>query len=132
MMTPNAATRDAIVCILMMAKISDGQVKPREDEAFLSSLKRARSLAGLSESELRAIEARVASGLSDATLAEAARHIPEELRLPLFAQALDILLADGEISEAEADFINGLIFQLNINSSEVEPVIEVLTLKNRL
>jgi uncharacterized tellurite resistance protein B-like protein len=130
--TPLAATREAIIAILQMALVSDGSVKPFEDEALLSALKRSRNLACLNERELRALEARVAAGLAETTLADAASQVPEHLRLPLFAQAIDILLADGELSGGEADFVNGLILSLNIDRKDAEPVLDVLATKNRL
>jgi hypothetical protein len=116
----------------MMAKTCDGRVSVREDEAFLWAMKRAHTLSCFGERELRDFEARTAAGLSEATLADVCARIPEHLRLPVFAQALDILLADGDLSEAEADFVNGLIFALNINRDEAEPIVDVLAVKNRL
>lgn len=127
-----AATREAIVAVLLMAMVSDGRVKPLEDEVLHTALKRSRHLACLGERELSALEARVASGLAEITLAATAASIPEDLRLPLFAQAIDMLLADGELSEAEADFVNGLILHLNINRDDAEPILDVLAMKNRL
>lgn len=129
---PAGPVHEAIVTILLMAMVSDGRVKPLEDEVLHAALRRSRHLACLGEKGLRALEARVASGLAETTLAHAASFTPEEMRLPLFAQAIDILLADGELSEPEADFVNGLILHLNINREEAEPILEVLALKNRL
>ena len=129
---PVAPAHEAIVAILLMAMVSDGRVKPLEDEVLHAALNRSRSLSCLGEKGLRALEARVASGLSEVTLAAAAADIPEDLRLPLFAQALDMLLADGELSESEADFVNGLIMHLNIHGDDAEPILEVLAVKNRL
>jgi uncharacterized tellurite resistance protein B-like protein len=133
-MTPDqaASTREAIMAVLLMAMVSDGRVKPLEDEVLHATLKRSRTLACLGEKDLHTLEARVASRLAETTLATAAAHIPEPLRLPLFAQALDLLLADGELSEAEADFVNGLIIHLNINRDDAEPILDVLAVKNRL
>lgn len=129
---PAAPTREAIVAVLLMAMVSDRRVRPLEDEVLHAALKRSRTLACLSEKDLRALEARVASGLAETTIGAAAAQIPEELRLPLFAQAIDLLLADGELGEAEADFVNGLIMHLNINREDAEPVLEVLAVKARL
>ncbi len=129
---PAAPAHEAIVAILLLAMVSDGRVKPLEDEVLHAALNRSRSLSCLGEKGLRALEGRVASGLSDVTLAAAAANVPDELRLPLFAQALDMLLADGELSESEADFVNGLIIHLNINRHDAEPILDVLAVKNRL
>jgi uncharacterized tellurite resistance protein B-like protein len=127
-----ASTREAVIAVLMLAMVSDRRVRPLEDEVLHAALKRSRTLAGLSEKDLRALEARVASALAETTLASAASRIPEDLRLPLFAQAIDILLADGELTEAEADFVNGLIMHLNIDRNAVESIADVLAIKNRL
>ena len=62
---PAAPAHEAIVAILLMAMVSDGDVKPLEAEVLHAALNRSRSLSCLSEKSLRALEARDASSLSE-------------------------------------------------------------------
>jgi hypothetical protein len=68
---------------------------------------------------------------SDSVLREACRALPEDMRAPVFAHALDLVLADGELNEDEADFLNGLILNLGLDREDVERIATVIELKNR-
>jgi len=57
--------------------------------------------------------------------------LPEEMRLTAFANALDLVLADGQLSEDEADFLNTLILHLQLNGADVERIADIILLKNR-
>lgn len=123
---------EAIMAVLFMARTSDGRVPVREDESFLSKIKRSRTLRPLGERGLIALESSVANRLSKISLQEACGAVPLELRAPLFAHAFDLLLADGELNEAEADFTNALILALGLNRTDVERIADVIALKNQL
>jgi hypothetical protein len=76
--------------------------------------------------------ARVTTRLRDEpdALKEACVAAPEEMRLSLFAHALDLALADGELTIDEADFLNALILDLKLDRDGVAQVADVIVLKN--
>ena len=64
--------------------------------------------------------------------AQAFRECAEaEMRLSTFAHALDLALADGELTADEADYLNTLILYLELDRDDVERVADVIVLKNQ-
>jgi uncharacterized tellurite resistance protein B-like protein len=94
---------------------------------------RSRALKSLSTSELAEINTKIVARLRDAetALQEACQALPEEMRLPLFAHALDLVLADGELKQQEAEFLDSIVLYLGIDRESVERVSSVIALKNR-
>jgi hypothetical protein len=44
---------------------------------------------------------------------------------------MDLVLADGDLNQDEADFLNALILHLKLDREGVERVADVIMLKNR-
>ncbi len=123
---------DAVMAVLLLARTCDGRLPPREEEAFLSKIKRSRVFRALGERGLRDLERSVANRLNEISLPQACAAVPPDLRAPLFAHAFELLLADGDLNEAEADFTNALILALDLTRTDVERIVDVITMKNRL
>ena len=51
--------------------------------------------------------------------------------LPVFAQAVDVVLSDGELLKPEAEYLQGLIPLLDIDPEHANRVMEVLLLKDQ-
>jgi hypothetical protein len=66
-----------------------------------------------------------------AMLRGACAALPAEIRLPVFAHALDLVLADGELNEDEAKFLDALVLDLDLHRDDVERIANVIELKNR-
>ena len=122
----------ALVAVFYSAASVDGDVDEREREEILAFERRSRTLRGLKPEELKAVNRDVVDRLryGEGSLAAACATLPAELRLAVFAQALDILLADGELKDTEADFVNTLILELKLDGQDVEEIAEVLAIKN--
>ncbi len=105
-----------------------------EHEELLALVHRSRALKSLSAKDLSALNTTAARRLREEpdALRGACRTVPEDLRLAVFAHALDLVLADGELTEDEADFLNTLILHLGLNRDGVERVSDVIVLKNRI
>jgi hypothetical protein len=56
--------------------------------------------------------------------------LPPALRLPVFAQALDIILADGDLTQRESAFLNRLAASLQLSEPDVRRIADVIVLKN--
>jgi uncharacterized tellurite resistance protein B-like protein len=124
---------EAFVAVLIAATICDGELAAVEYEGLLALVHRSRALKVLSAKQLAEINTKVAARLrdADAALQGACAALPEEMRLPLFAHALDLVLADGELTQDEADFLNAIVRHLGLDQDSVERVSAVITLKNR-
>lgn len=61
---------------------------------------------------------------------EAAAVIPNELRATTFAVAVDLMLADGQLSPNEKSFADELRTVLHVDSETAAKIVEVLQVKN--
>lgn len=61
---------------------------------------------------------------------KAAGDLPERLRATVFALAVDFVLADGQVDQAEERLIEKLRSQLGIGLEDAEAVVGVLSQKN--
>lgn len=123
---------EAIVAVLYSAAAIDGSLEEREREELLHCERRSKTLASLTHQDLSALNARVVERLryGGGTLADACAMLSPEFRLPVFALALDLMMADGDLAPGEADFVNTLVLRLNLSGVDVERVSEVIVLKN--
>lgn len=124
---------EAFVAVLFAAVTCDGELAAVEHEELMALVHRSRALKSLTSQQLVDINVKVAARLrdSDTALREACEALPEDMRLPLFAHALDLILADGELMVDEADFLNSLIQYLELGRDGVARVANVISLKNR-
>ena len=64
-------------------------------------------------------------------LREACESLPPDMRLPLFAHCVDIVLADGRLLPIEVEFLDRIMSFLGVDPAEGKRVMEVLLIKNR-
>ena len=130
---PAWTTPEAFIAILLAAVTCDGELSAVEHEELLALAHRSRALKSLSPNQLGGINTRVAERLrdSDDALRQACMALQSDMRLPAFTHALDLVLADGELNEEEADFLNTLILHLKLNRDDVERVADVIVMKNQ-
>jgi uncharacterized tellurite resistance protein B-like protein len=130
---PTWTIPEAFVAVLFGAVTCDGELATVEHEELLALAHRSRALKTLTPEQLGAVNTKVSARLrdSDTALQEACMALPEDMRLPAFAHALDLILADGELNEEEADFLNAIILHLKLNREDVERVADVIVMKNQ-
>ncbi|NEO49912.1 MAG: tellurite resistance TerB family protein, partial [Moorea sp. SIO4A3] len=68
---------------------------------------------------------------SDPLLSGALKSLPHELQGTAFAIATDIILADGEITDDEEEFLNELYHALEISEETAVNIIDVMFIKNQ-
>lgn len=123
----------AFLCIIVAAAMCDGNISPEESEQILSTIHRSRLFKQASGDELRSINNVVADRLAkrgDRAVADACVSLPPEFSQAAFAQALDVILADGSFVRAEADFLDRLMSQLSISEADASKIAEVISIKN--
>ena len=64
-------------------------------------------------------------------LEEACTALPGDMRLPVFAHCVDIILSDGNLAPVEADYLNRITAMLDLAADDAKRVMEVLLIKNR-
>jgi uncharacterized tellurite resistance protein B-like protein len=124
---------EAFLAVLFAAATCDGALASVEHEELLALVHRSRALKTLTPGQLAELNIRIAARLrqDDAALPGACAALPEDMRLSVFAHALDLVMADGELTVDEADFLNALILNLKLDREGVARVADVITLKNR-
>lgn len=124
---------EAFIAVLIGAVLSDGELAAVEQEELMALAHRSRALRSLSPNQLSEFGLMVAARLRDEpnALSDACAALPEDMRLSLFAHALDLVLADGELTTDEADFLNTLILNLKLDRDDVSRITDIIVLKNR-
>lgn len=124
---------EAYLCILICAAMSDGVVGPEEVSEIKTISARSTTFKSLSRSDLtlanQVVNDRVATRPN--ALESACKALPADMRLPVFAHCVDIVLADGSLLAIEADFLNRILPYLDVPPDEAKRVMEVLLIKNR-
>jgi uncharacterized tellurite resistance protein B-like protein len=127
--------REAAATILVASVTCDAALAPEESvrlNALLSSMRLYRDVLG--EHLQRLIDAAtnaLAEHGVDELLAACAAVIPEELRAPLFALAVELVFVDGRIVEREKRFIDALQAAFGIDEETAMRIIGVLLIKSR-
>lgn len=126
---------EAFFAVLIAAATCDGRLDRHEHETMLALVHRCRLVRAMREEDITKLNASVVQKFRDApdtALNEACSALPYEIRLPTFAQAMDIILADGNLSQPEAALLNALVAHLELATQDVQRVAEVIMLKNRV
>jgi len=56
--------------------------------------------------------------------------VPPELRETVFANAIDIVLADGTVEQEEREFIDDLQGKLEVDEKRAKAIVQVMVYKN--
>lgn len=124
---------EAFLCLLLSAAVSDGNVAIEEQAEIHALSRRSRALKTVTPNELAAANATVNQRLKSRPngLQEACESLPMDMRLPIFAHCVDIILSDGALLPVEADFLNKIMAFLGIDPAEGKRVMEVMLVKNQ-
>jgi len=124
---------EAFLCLLLSAASADGVVAAEEQAEILALARRSRALKTVSAPQLATANATVTQRLKErpAGLQEACESLPADMRLPVFAHCVDIVLADGALQQIEAEFLNKIVGFLALEAAESKRVMEVMLVKNR-
>ncbi len=124
---------EAFLCLLLSAAAVDGNVALEEQTEIYALARRSRALKSVNANQLAAANTSVNQRLKERPngLQEACLSLPADMRLPVFAHCVDIILADGSLLPVEADFLNKIMTFMGLDAADGKRVMEVLLVKNR-
>ena len=133
--SPNLAKTEAFVGILLCASACDGHVADEEVRDLFTITGRMKLFGGMSEEQWNSMMNGLCKHLrrdgGEKLLDRCVAALPDELRDCVFANACDIVLADGDVEDAEKEFLDGLQKKLAIDGDTALTIVEVLVIKNR-
>lgn len=124
---------EAFLCLLLSAVSADGVFAREEQEEVKALLMRSRALRTMDQAQLAQANAVIQKRLAERKngLEEACTALPSDMRLPVFAHCVDIILSDGALVPAEADYLNRISGLLDLKAEDAKRVMEVMLIKNR-
>jgi uncharacterized tellurite resistance protein B-like protein len=123
---------EAFLCLLVSAAMADGNLAAEEQMEIHALARRSRALKSVSPNLLATTNASVNKRLATRpnALREACDTLPTDMRLPVFAHCVDIVLADGALLPVEADFLNRIMGFLAIDEADGMRIMQVMLAKN--
>jgi len=132
--SPAPSPEEAYVTVLVGAAACDGVVSPVEVARLNDIFRSTRLLNGGPDVALQPLVSRVMAEMeahgAGPVVALAATAVPEKLRAPAFAAAVDLVLADGQAVPAERRFIDELQRLLQIGDEVALRIVDVMLVKN--
>lgn len=126
---------EAFAAIALIAVAADGYAADSEVQAIMTTLSRMHLFRTYPDDVMRRMFDRLLSILqrqgADILLGAAIAALPHDLQETAFAVTTDIVLADGEVTEEEEDFLNQLYQVLEIPEEIATKIIDVMLIKNR-
>jgi uncharacterized membrane protein YebE (DUF533 family) len=126
---------DAYLGVLLAANASDGHVSDEEVQGFFNVLMRMKMYRDWSAEQLQHSLDRMIGLLKrkgpDAVVEACAKVLPEKLHKAVFANAVDLVLADGTVEDEEKEFINKLRQALNLSGDDAQMIAQVMVWKNQ-
>jgi uncharacterized tellurite resistance protein B-like protein len=124
---------EAFLCLLLSASAADGNVALEEQAEIHALVRRSRALKTVTANQLAQANTTINQRLKSRPngLQEACESLPSDMRLPIFAHCVDIILADGALLPIEAEFLNKIMAYLQVDAADGKRIMEVLLVKNR-
>lgn len=127
--------QDAFAGILLAANASDGHVSDEEVQGFFTVLFRMKMFREWTEDQLRHTIDRMLGLIkrkgADVCMETCAKVLPENLHRAVFANACDLILADGVVEDEEKEFINKLRKALGLSGDDAQTIAQVMVWKNQ-
>jgi hypothetical protein len=126
---------EAFAGILLGAVASDGHISGEEANGLCTILGRMKLYDNWTSEKFNNMLNRLLGMIKregvEAILKRCAEVLPRELHETVFANACDLVLADGVVEEAEKEFLNSLQRILEISGDQAITIVEVMVIKNR-
>jgi len=121
--------------VLLGASACDGHIAEDELQSLFTMLARMKMYQRYGDKQWSQLMNRLVGVLKrrgvDELLDQAVQALPAELNETVFANAVDIVLADGIVEEDEKEFIDKLQTQLGIDSKTAVTIVKVMVIKNK-
>lgn len=124
---------EAFLCLLLSAVSADGVFAREEQEEVKALLMRSRALKTMDQAALAQANAVIQKRLAERKngLEEACTALPSDMRMTAFTHCVDIILSDGSLVPAEADYLNRISAMLELRPEDAKRIMEVMLIKNR-
>ncbi len=127
--------KEAFIGVLVAAIGVDGEIADEEIDSLLTILNRMPTysndfsfIKSTYSKCLNTIRAVGSTGLLDAVVPQ----LNKSLYQTSFAQAIDIVIADGKVDKTEEDFIEKLKSMLFLDDNFVKNAVSIVSIKNRI
>jgi hypothetical protein len=121
--------------VLLCASACDGHIADEEARSLNLVLGRRRLYERLTQQQFGSMMDRLLAELKrsgpEQLLNKCYEAVPPELRETVFANAVDIVLADGIVEQEEKEFIDDLGMKFDIDKKRAKAIIQVMVYKNR-
>ena len=121
--------------ILLAASACDGHIAEDEVQGLFTMLTRMRMYQRYSDKNWSSLVNRLLGVLKrrgvDELLEMSCVGLPPELRETVFANACDIVLADGVVEQEEKEFLDKLQVRLEIHPDNAVNIVRVMIVKNQ-
>ncbi len=131
--TSDWSIHEAYMCLILCAAYADHQLAEEEKQEIAALVRRSRTMKRLTQAELANVNQSVVSRLRERkdALAEACIALPGDMRPSVFAHCVDIVLADGQLLPAEANFLNEVTKLMSLDANQALEIKRVIMTKNR-
>ena len=127
--------QDAFAGILLAANASDGHISDEEVQGFVTILLRMKLYRDMQGSKIKQMIDRMLTLIkkkgAEAAMQACAQVLPEELHNAVFANACDLILADGVVEDEEKAFIEKLRSALGLSGDDAQMIAQVMVWKNQ-
>ncbi len=121
--------------VLLCASACDGHIGDEEAQILNINLRQKKLYQRVSEQQMSSMMDRLLGELrrggTEKLLDKAYEAVPPELRETVFANSVDIVLADGVVEDDEKEFIDNLQGKLEIDSKRAKTIVQVMVFKNQ-
>jgi tellurite resistance protein len=126
---------EGVAGVLLGASACDGHVDEQEVQSLMLALGRMKLYQHVNERKFGSMMDRLVGMLKrggpEKLLAKAAAAVPPELAETVFANACNIVLADGVVEDDEKEFLNEITRKLDIAADRAKKIVKVMVIKNR-
>lgn len=127
--------QEAFAGVLVAATASDGHIGSEESRGLCTTLARMKLYDNWTDDKMNHILNRLLGMVKrdgvEKLLQRCAQSLPEELHKTVFANACDLVSADGTVEEEEKEFINTLWKTLGISGEDAKTIAQVMVWKNK-
>lgn len=121
--------------ILLGAVASDGHISGEESQGLCTILSRMKLYENWTDAKFNSMLNRLLGMIKregvEPVLRRCGSVLPKQLHETVFANACDLVLADGVVEDAEKVFLESLRGILEIDGDQALTIVEVMVIKNR-
>jgi len=127
--------QESFAGILLSSAACDGHISGDEFGQFITTLFRMKLFQRVNEKQMESVLNRLMGLIKkkgpETVLEYCCETLPKELYRPAFANACNIVLADGCLDQEEKDFINTLSDRLGLEKNLAKTIAQVMIIKNK-